>query len=66
MGDALIGDLSITMEDGTVLRDRTDVALAGKWAEHVIGTEAWKALTFRERTAHTAEALRELRRAAEA
>lgn len=60
---AIIGDLSITLEDGAVLRSRTDIGLAGQWAEHVIGVEEWKALSFGERTTHTAEALRELRRA---
>lgn len=61
---ALIGNLSITMADGTELRDRTDVGLAGKWAEHVHGAEKWSAMTFGERSRETAEALRELRRSA--
>ena len=65
MTQPLIGDLSITMEDGTVLRDRTDVGLAEKWAEATVGAEVWKALRYGERVKHTAEALRELRRAAQ-
>jgi len=65
MSDAIIGDLSLTMEDGTVLRDRTDVGLAGQWAKATIGAEVWEALPFGERVKQTAEALRELRRAAQ-
>ena len=63
MTQSLIGDLSITMEDGTVLTARTDVALAEKWAAFVYG-ERWSTMTFGERTRETSDALRELRRAA--
>ncbi len=62
---AVIGDLSIQMGDGTVLRSHTDVDLAGQWAEYVHGN-VWDRLTSGQQSRATAEALRELRRSAEA
>ena len=62
---AIVGDLSITVGEGTVLTGRTDVALAAQWAEFEHGPEAWAALTFGQRTAETAAALAALRAAAE-
>lgn len=60
---AIIGELSLTLPDGTTLTDRTDVGLARQWAEHEHGTE-WAALTFGQQTAQTAAALQALRAAA--
>lgn len=59
--NAIIGDLSITMDDGTVLKDRTYVGLAGQWAKFMVGDE-WDSLTFGQQSRHTADALAELRR----
>lgn len=58
----ILGDLSLTVEDGTTLTARTDVALAEQWARHTLG-EAWDSLTYGEQVRHTSEALAELRRA---
>lgn len=60
---AIVGDLSITVGEGTVLTDRTDVGLAAQWAEFEHGREAWAALTCAQRTAETAAALNALRSA---
>lgn len=64
---ALIGELSITASDGTVLTAQTDVALAWQWAELEVTASPdygdWEALSYGERCAHVGEALRELRRA---
>lgn len=59
---AVTGDLTMTLPDGTVLTDQTDVGLARQWAEHEHGP-AWVNLSFADRTAETASALAELRRA---
>lgn len=37
---AILADLCLTTDDGTVLRAPTDLALARTWAEHVCG-ESW-------------------------
>ncbi len=58
---AVIGDLSIQMSDGTVLRSHTDVGLAEQWAQYVHGN-VWERLTSGQQSQATAEALRELRR----
>ncbi len=60
---AVIGDLSIQMSDGTVLRSHTDVGLAGQWAEYVHGN-IWDRLTSGQQSQATAEALHEFRRSA--
>lgn len=57
----LMGDLSLTVEDGTTLNARTDVALAEQWARHALGG-AWDSLTYGEQVAHVSAALAELRR----
>jgi hypothetical protein len=61
MTTPILGDLSLTTEDGTVLSARTDVGLAQQWAEHTLGS-AWTSLTYSQQTAHVSEALAELRR----
>ncbi len=58
---AVIGDLSIQMSDGTVLRSRTDVGLAEQWAKYVHGN-VWERLTHGQQSQATSEALAELRR----
>lgn len=62
---AIIGDLSITLTDGTTLTDRTDVGLARQWAEHEHGPQGWANLTLLRRNTETALALRALRHACE-
>jgi len=61
---AIIGDLSIEMEDGTVLTSNTDLGLAWKWAEHVYGDKWATMMPLREQWPAVAEALEELRRSA--
>jgi hypothetical protein len=61
--NALIGQLSLQLEDGTTVHASTDVELAQKWAEALHGPDAWGAMARRARYASTAEALAELRRA---
>lgn len=58
------GQLELEVEPGVILRDRTDVGLARQWARHACGTR-WEQLTHPEQDVHIAEALRELRRAAQ-
>lgn len=58
----ILGELSLTVEDGSTLTARTDVALAEQWARHTLGT-GWDSLTYAEQVRHTSEALAELRRA---
>ncbi len=58
---AVIGDLSIQMIDGTVLRSHTDVDLAKQWAKYVHGN-VWDHLTYGQQCQATSEALAELRR----
>lgn len=58
----ILGELSLTVEDGATLTARTDVALAEQWARHTLG-EAWDTLTYGEQVGHVGEALAELRRA---
>lgn len=60
---AIIGDLSITTEDGTVLEASTDLALAEAWAAHEYGATEWSAMSLRERNGEVAQALRALREA---
>lgn len=60
----IVGELRLTVEDGTTLAASTDVALAEQWARHTLG-EAWASLTYGARVRHVSEALRELRRAYE-
>lgn len=57
----ILGELSLTVEDGTTLTASTDVALAEQWARHTLG-EAWDGLTYSEQVGHVSEALAELRR----
>lgn len=58
---AIVGDLSLDMQDGTTLTARSDVGLAREWARHALG-ERWGSLTRGEQAQHVEEALRELRR----
>lgn len=60
---AIIGDLSITLGDGTTLTATTDVGLARAWAEHEHGTELWRALRLGEQAREIAAALEALRSA---
>lgn len=62
-GAPIVGDLSITTADGTVLTAGTDLRLAEKWAEHEHGPTAWAGLTQVEKWATTADALDALRKA---
>lgn len=62
-GAPIIGELSLTTADGTVLTADTDLRLAEKWAEHEHGPTAWAALTPVEKRATTADALDALRKA---
>lgn len=57
----IVGELSLTVEDGTTLTAGTDVALAEQWARHALA-EAWDGLTFAQQVRHTSDALAELRR----
>jgi hypothetical protein len=67
---AIIGDVSITTADETVLRAGSDLALAWKWAEHEVsatrGPTVWAALDLTDQSRYVAEALAELRRAYDA
>lgn len=58
---ALTGELSLDSE-GTVLTATTDLQLAWKWAEHVIG-ERWAQLSCGQCCVHVADALSALRAA---
>lgn len=60
---AIVGDLSLTLADGTTLTDSTDVGLARQWAEHEHGPAAWAALTLGQQSTETAAALASLRQA---
>jgi hypothetical protein len=62
-GSPIIGDLSLTTADGTILTADTDLRLAEKWAEHEHGPAGWAALTQPEQWATTADALDALRKA---
>jgi len=57
----LIGDLTITLADGTQLADATDLGLARQWAEHEHGSEAWRAMRFSDKNRAIAQALGALR-----
>ena len=63
--EALIGDLSIVLPDGTALHASTDLALAEQWASATVtskhGSGGWEALTAGQRYGHIADALSELR-----
>ena len=61
--NALIGQLSLQLGDGTTVHASTDVELAHKWAEALHGPAIWRAMTHGARSASAAEALAELRRA---
>lgn len=65
MSTALVGDLSITAADGTVLTDRTDVGLARQWAAHEYGPAEWDAMTWIEQNREVGAALAGLRTAAQ-
>lgn len=58
----IIGELSITTTDGTVLSAPNDVRLAWLWAEHEYG-DVWQLMRFGDQCATVADALAELRRA---
>ncbi|PWJ23012.1 hypothetical protein ATK17_3903 [Branchiibius hedensis] len=58
----IVGDLSLTTEDGATLSARTDVGLAEAWVRHTLGRQ-WDQLTYGEQTRQVSEALAELRRA---
>jgi len=62
MSRAIIGSLSITTQDGTVLTATSDLALAWKWAEHEHGA-LWDAMSRADRNVSVAEALGALREA---
>lgn len=62
MTRAIVGDLSITTEDGTILEASTDLALAWKWAEHEHGAQ-WQAMTGAAQNASVSDALGALRAA---
>lgn len=59
---AIIGQLTITTEDGTALTADNDLRLAWLWAEHAHG-EAWQALRYAEQCQEVAAALSALREA---
>ncbi len=61
---AIIGDLSIEVEDGTTLRASTDLSLAWKWAEQECGEE-WDRMPWFEKNQAAAQALSALREAYE-
>ena len=63
MSRAIIGSLSITTQDGTVLTATSDLALAWKWAEHEHGATEWGAMSQTARNVSVAEALGALREA---
>lgn len=58
----IVGDLSLTVEDGSTLTASTDVALAEQWAKHTLA-EQWETLSYAEQVRHVSEALAVLRRA---
>jgi hypothetical protein len=64
-GRAIVGELSIELEDGRILTDRTDLGLAWKWAEAEHG-ELWPKLRAAEQRAAVSDALAALRAAYEA
>jgi hypothetical protein len=63
----LIGELSITTDDGRTITAPSDIRLAWLWAEHEItarhGSEVWSSMTLGQQSRHVGEALAELRRA---
>lgn len=58
----IIGELTITTDDGTDLTAPSDLQLAWKWAEYEHGSE-WAGMRYTERCASVSLALQELRRA---
>lgn len=63
---SVTGNLSITLGDGTELRDTTDVGLARQWVRHEVGADQFNAMSLGEQSQHIAEALAALRDAAAA
>lgn len=63
---AVVGRLELVLPDGRVLTDVLDLKLAWQWAEVAHGPEGWAGLTYGQQCATVAEALAELRRAADA
>lgn len=59
---AIIGQLTITIEEGVTLSADNDLRLAWLWAEHAHG-EAWQALRYVEQCQEVAAALTALREA---
>jgi len=59
---AIIGNLSIEVERGTVLTAPSDLQLAWKWAEHVHGAD-WEHMTHGTKCNSVAQALASLREA---
>lgn len=59
---AIIGQLTITTEEGVTLSAENDLRLAWLWAEHAHG-EAWQALRYGEQCHEVAAALSALREA---
>ncbi len=59
----IIGNLTLTTDDGTVLHAGSDVALARQWAEHDNGPDAWAAMSRGQQSATVADALVAIRRA---
>jgi hypothetical protein len=58
----IVGDLSLTVEDGTTLTASADVALAEQWASYALA-EQWETLSDGEQVRHVSEELAVLRRA---
>lgn len=59
---AIIGQLTITTEDGITLAALNDLRLAWEWAEHVYGDE-WYSTPYAEQCEAVAIALAKIREA---
>jgi len=64
MNTPLIGDLTITLANGTQLTDSTDLGLARQWAEHEHGQGRWAAMSFSAKNQAITNALAAIRTAA--
>ncbi len=57
---AIVGDLSLDMQEGVTLTAHTNFGLARAWARHALG-DRWDGPTRAGKSQNAADALRELR-----